>query len=334
LAYLNNYLTRAEGEVYIAMENNYAGERVTMVSIRTGRDELLNPDMVLSSDINGFTILSNEGNIQTDAGTIVRRNGRLVDGSQILGADYAVVSLNGAGKAAVVDIVPLPASTGVQIIRGRVYSVDQGKSYKVQSIESFVYTGFTPIWQYAPIHREFSIDNNTLFMDENGGLTNINAFIDYTPESVVNNLYTVVVDGSRALRVIDMPYMNDSTTPARRLATATRMMPIRGEIYAIEGTNVSIKDAHYFDILRGWIPVPSQGYGNTYDAATGLWTPVRDRPDGSIAIQGNAIVIDRNQLVGANALRVGQQINVMTLPWVGTIDSGFTADGYIILVER
>jgi hypothetical protein len=281
---------------------------------------------VLSADLGGFTMLSNDGNIVYDAGTIVRRNGRLVEGSHIRGADYAVVSLNGHNTAAVVDITPAPATSGVQIVRGLVYSVDQGRSYRVQSIQTF--TGFE--WQYAPIQREFSIDVNTLFINETGGVTSINDFIDYTPDSVVNNLYTVVVDGGRAARVIDMPFMNES----RNASAARRMMPIRGTIYEIGGNTVSLRDAHFFDSRRGWVPVPSPVHNRAFDERTRTWENVSDRPSGSVDIQANSIVIDRNQVVSTGSLQVGQQIQVMTLPWIDNINSEFSAEGYIVLVER
>jgi hypothetical protein len=326
LSHINRYLTRADGEVYIALENNYAGEQIKMVSIRSGRDELLRPDTVLSAEGGGFTMLSNDGRINHDAGTIVRRNGRLVEGHHIQGADYVTVSLNGHNTAAVVDINPAPATSGVQIIRGLVYSVNQGRSYRVQSIQSF--TGFE--WQYAPIQREFTIDVNTLFINEGGGVTSINEFIDYTADSVVNNLYTVVVDGGRAVRVIDMPFMNESRTAS----AASRMMPIRGTIYEISGNTVSLRDAHFFDSRRGWVPVPSPVHNRAFNAQTGTWENVADRPSGSVDIQGNSIIIDRNRVIGVNGLRVGQQIQAMTLPWVANINTGFTAQGYIVLVEN
>jgi acid stress-induced BolA-like protein IbaG/YrbA len=338
LSYLNNYLTRADGDVYIALENNYAGERIKMLSIRTGRDELLKPDTVLSSGINGFEILSNNGMIATDEGTIVRRYGRLVSGAAIQDADYATVSLNGFNKAAVVDIVPAPATGGVEIFRGRVYSIDQGRSFKAQSLETFVGTAGTEDWrnrgwQYAPIQREYTIDNNTLFIEADGSLSNINSFIDYTPDSVLSreNTYAFVADGSRATRVIKMPTMNMHYTSAN----ASRMMPVRGTIYAVEGTTISLKDTFWFNSYDGkWNAVNSAVHGQFYDERTGRYVPYADRPDGNIEVQGNAIIVDRNQVVGANSLRVGQQVQVMCTPWIPNIQSGFTVQGYIVLVEN
>ncbi|MDR2899750.1 MAG: S-layer homology domain-containing protein, partial [Clostridiales bacterium] len=135
LDYAERYLKRADGEVYIAMENAASGERARMITFRMGRDELLNADTIITSDGSGtFSMLSNAGDITTDTGTIVRRNGRLVSNNNILPSDYSVVSLNGGNTAAVVDISDAPGIENVYIARGRILSVDQGENFKVQSM--------------------------------------------------------------------------------------------------------------------------------------------------------------------------------------------------------
>ncbi|MCL2399753.1 MAG: S-layer homology domain-containing protein [Defluviitaleaceae bacterium] len=331
LGYVQNNLRFSGAEVYIALENHHGGERIRMMSFRTGRDELLNPDTVLGIDGHGgFQVLTNNGLIQTDEGTIVRRNGRLVDGRNIMPWDHAVVALNGANNAAVVDISDAPGYAGVMIARGRIYSVDQGRSFRVQSIALFDGTE----WRYTPIQREFAIDHNTLFFDESG-MTSIDDFIDFGPDSVFFNVYNIVIDGSRAARVSDTPYANQA---------------LRGTIHAIEGDTIHLRNVHFHD--GNW--ARQDGWGTF----SGRWVPLsvnapnpayglRDQPNSSVAeitVLPNSIIVDRNQVVGTNALRVGDQIRIMTDYRTIRDDSldrpdrrppnGVIVDGYVILVER
>ena len=331
LGYVQNNLRFSGAEVYIALENHHGGERVRMVSFRSGRDELLNPDTVLGTDGHGgFHVLTNDGLIQTDPGTIVRRNGRLVDGRNIFPWDHAVVALNGRNNAAVVDIADAPGYSGVMIARGRVYSVDQGRSFRVQSIALFDGTE----WHYTPIQREFAIDHDTLFFNSEG-MTSINDFVDFGPDSAFFNVYNIVIDGSRAARVMDTPYPNQA---------------LRGIIHAIEGDTVHLRNVHFHD--GNW--ARQDGWGTF----SGRWLPLsvnapnpayglRDQPNSSVAeitVLPSSIIVDRDQLVGVNGLRVGDQIRVMTDYRTirdDTLDrpdrrppNGVTVDGYVILVER
>jgi hypothetical protein len=289
------------------MESAHGGDRVRVVSFRTGRDELLNPDTVVGVDgQGGFHILANEGTIRTDAGTIVRRNGRLVSGLQIHPWDHAVVSLNGENNAAVVDISQAPGHMGVQIARGRVQSVDQGRSFRVQSMALFDGTE----WRFTPIEREFTIDHNTLFLNSEG-LTSIDDFIDFTDATVVDRVFNIVIDGSRAARVVDAPF-------AGPMAGQNRMC-IRGVIHNIEGENLHLRDVHVRNPQSGVWSIVS----NTNATAT-LVVPV------------NSIVVDRNQVVSVNNLQVGQQVRALTnTPFTtAAAAQGASVPGFIVFVER
>ncbi|MDR1531671.1 MAG: S-layer homology domain-containing protein [Clostridiales bacterium] len=298
LDYAVKFLKRAEGEVYIALENNYAGEKVKKVTFRSGRDELLDADMVVQADGSGsFTIVSNNGQIATDSGTIVRRYGRLVNGNDIVAPDYAVVSLNGGNKAAVVDITDAPGNVGVMVARGRVLSVDEGRSFKVQSIS--LLTGNT--WTYSPVQREFTVDYDTIFMDASG-VADSGTFIDYTDTSVANKAYNVVIDGARAARVIDAPYPNKS---------------VRGTVYQAESGILSVNDAAYYNDQNGrWMPV---SYAN---------------PTLRITSPREAIIVKNNKLVNFADLVPGDQVRVLTDALPDPIAGGAAVTGYIILVEN
>jgi len=309
LSFLNRYLQRGSATIYLALENNFAGERVTMVSVRSGRDELLRPETVISASDGNLHLLGIPGAIGTDEGTIVVRDGRLVDPSNISASDWARVSLNGHNLAAVVDITQAPSTDGVQIVRGRVARVWPHQSFRVETMSTF--DGLR--WHYTPIPREFTIDHDTIFLMEDG-IGSINDFIGFTEDSVVGQVFNVIVEGGRAAWVIEMPF----TEPIPSMPNAPGHLAVRGTIYEITDGSLGLRDVTVFNPRNG------------------MWTPISlVDASGGVTIQTNSIIIDRDRVVGANTLRVGQQIRVLTDTPLNTvtIGSGLEADGYIILVE-
>ncbi|MCL2500300.1 MAG: S-layer homology domain-containing protein [Defluviitaleaceae bacterium] len=310
LSFLNRYLQRGNAVIYLALENNFAGERVTMVSVRSGRDELLRAETILAASGDTFHLLGIPGGIRTDEGTIVVRDGRLVDPGNISAGDWARTSLNGHNLAAVIDISQPPSTSGVQIVRGRVARVWPHQSFRVETMSTF--DGLR--WHYTPIPREFTIDHDTIFMMD-GGIGTINDFIGYTDASVVGRVFNVIVDGGRAVWVIDMPF----TEPIPSLPNASGHLTLRGTIFEANGNDISLRDVTVFNPRNGmWVPI------SLADAS------------GSVTVQPNSIIVDRDRVVGASSLRVGQQIRVLTdVPLnTVTIGSGLDADAYIILVEN
>ncbi|MCL2203099.1 MAG: S-layer homology domain-containing protein [Defluviitaleaceae bacterium] len=308
LSFLSRYLQRGSGTVYMALENNFAGERVTMVSVRSGRDELLRPETILSASGGNFSLLGIPGNIQTDDGTIVVRDGRLVDAGNIAANDWARVSLNGHNTAAVVDISQAPATDGIQIVRGRVQRVWPHHSFRVETMSSF--DGMR--WHYTPIPRIFTIDHDTIFMID-GAIGSIDNFIGFTEASVVGQVFNVIVEGGRAAWVIQVPF----TEPIPSLPTAPGHLALRGTIFDVGG-GVRLRDVTVFN------------------PQTGAWMPISlVDPTADVSFQSNTIIIDRDRMVSANSLRVGQQIRVFTnMPLnTVTIGSGMSANGYMVFVE-
>ncbi len=291
-------LKRSKGEVYIAMENNFTGEKVRKVTFRTGRDELLNGDSVLSADGNGsFSVIGNNGSIATDNGTIVRRNGRLVTGSDIMSYDHAVVSLNGGNTAAVVDITDAPGITGVLIARGRILNVKDGKNFKITASSTLKGNE----WDYSPVQREFTIDYNTLFLNEEG-VARDEDFVGYTENSVIDKVYNIVIDGTRAAYVVDAPFSQKA---------------IRGVIYEKDGETIMLKEATYYNNTSGkWVPISAK---NSTAAVT---------------IPKNSIIVKSNKTVTAKDLKVGDQVRVLTNTLPDKVPPGVEVEGYIILTEK
>lgn len=297
LDYVEQFLKRADGDVYIALENNYAGEKVSMVSFRNSRGDVMDSDTVISTDGAGtFSTIAN-GNVATDAGTIVRRYGRLVDGSSIMIPDYAQVILNAENKAAVVDIFEAPSISGLMIARGRILSVDEGKTFKVKSMSSLEDVD----WIYTPVEREFTIDHKTVFIDETG-VVNSDTFKDYTAETAVNSIYNIISDGTKALYVIKAPF--------------TKKV-VRGKLAETPSENaLLLKDGIY------------------YDNDTGIWSNVSNVDNAiNITTASNTVVIKNNKVVDISKLEKGDNIKVFTTTLPNLVQGSMTLNGYIILVE-
>ncbi|MCL2577451.1 MAG: hypothetical protein FWE27_05300 [Defluviitaleaceae bacterium] len=309
LAHINRYLVRdPNAVVYMALENHFAGERAVHVNI-LGGNRLTRYGTILSSANNQFNMLEVPGMMQTNSGTIVVRNGRLVGPEQIMASDWARVSLVGP-TASVVDIQPAPATDGVQIIRGRITRVMPFEGFVAEAIS--IFDGFR--WNYTPIARDFTIDHNTLFINDSG-LTSIEDFIGYTDNSVINNVYNVVVEGGRAARVIQAPH----TEPNPQTAGASGHLTVRGTIYAVNSDTVSLRDM------------------TVYNARTGAWERFSNvNATGSVTVKTNTIIVNRNEVVPASGLQVGQQIMAFSNVRRSEVDiaPGLSADVYIVLVEN
>ncbi|MCL1843065.1 MAG: S-layer homology domain-containing protein, partial [Defluviitaleaceae bacterium] len=309
LEHLNRYLQRSGATVYMALENHHAGERAVVVSVRSGRDELIRTGTVLSSANDAFNLLEIDGMINTDPGTIVVRNGRLVEQHHIFAPDWARVAMNGPATAAVVDIGPAPSTSGVQIVRGRVAQVWPFESFRVETMSLF--DGFN--WRFTPIAREFVIDHDTIFINE-GGVTSIDDFLGFTDASVIGDVFNVIVYGGRAVRVIDAPF----TQPVPQIEGSPGHLTVRGIIYAIEGDTINLRDM------------------TVYNPANGSWARFSNvDPTGMVTAHANTIVVDRNQVIPASRLQVGQQIMAFSPTPRDTVEfaPGLSADAFIILVE-
>lgn len=307
LDYALKHLKRSDSQVYVALENNFTGERVKKVSFRSNRDELLNADTVLSADGNGnFNIMSNDGRILTDDGTIVRRFGRLVDNYNINSADYAVVSLTGE-KAAVVDIIE-PPTNKVQIARGRVMSVDDGKSFKVQSMS--LLTGVE--YAYTPIKREFAIDRETKFYS-GGNQVPIEEFLGYTENTVIDKVFNIVIQGTKATHISDTPYSTKA---------------VRGEIYTL-GDNQAGGGNDTGEVTIG---IKNAVY---YDNTTGKWLSVsKTNATLNIVIPVGAYIAKKHAVVNPSQLEIGQQLRILTDTLPEKIEPGNDITGNIVFVEK
>lgn len=301
LDYANRYLKRGSNEAYVAIENSYSGPNVKRISIYDGRDTLLSPDTIVNTSGDGsFVMANNFQNISTDDGTIVVKNGKLVSPQNISPYDYAQVALNGGNKAAVVNITDKGSISGVQVARGRVQSVDEGQSFTVESMAELT----DGEWVLTPVSRTFNIDNQTVFIGNNGEVQSIDDFLDYTENSVYGDVYNIIsYDSAYADYVISAPYTKQ---------------PVQGTVYDIDGDTVYLKDVTYENL------------------DTNTWTVV-SRKDNTVRLQlqPNSTIVKNDKVVQNDKLEVGDQVEFYTTELdYDNMTSGMSINGYIVLVEN
>jgi hypothetical protein len=304
---VNLFGRRGDTTVYLALENHFAGESVRMVSFRTEREERLPTDMVVHADGTGTIQLAGQiADISTDAGTIVRRHGRLVSGLDIFPSDYLSVVLSGAGTAAIIDIFDRPDTSGLQIMRARISEVNDGESFVVQSMSQL----FGNEWVFTPVQREFTIDPRTVFLPQErlgmGDETtpfNINTFLTYTETSVFDQVFTIVTDGARASHIFSHSFANRAA---------------RGTIFNVDGNTIHLRDVSIQDpVTNQWHPISI--VNNTM----------------TVTVDAGTLIGRNNAVVQARDLRNGDQLLVLTNQMPAPTDRypGMAIYGQMVLVD-
>ncbi len=283
---------------YMAVEQNYNGEKVKYITSYDGRDTLLTTDMITNISANGKIILqsaANEYQIKEDA--IIVKNDKLVTKSALQPYDMVQVALNG-GQASVVKVIESIENTGVQVARGRITAVDENNNFTVKSLVLLENNK----WTYSPIERTYQIDTDTIYLTEDGTVKDISTFIGYTENTAINKVYNVIADGSYAKFIIESPYVNDD---------------VNGTVYKVEEGVVYLKDVSY------------------YDKKTNSWKAVGVKNNtATINLATNSVTIKDSEVINPADIEIGDRFFVKTdsLKYVATEPIEVT--GYINFIEN
>lgn len=295
--YVNRYLKHI-GQVYIAVESYYGSEVVKKVTFRQGKDYVVDPSPVVYANGSGnFRIDGNRRSYSTDNGTIVIRNGRLVNEQNIMIPDYAQIVARG-DKAAIVNIMSTPITDNIKVYRGRIKSVEEGVQFKVKSHAELVDMD----WLYSPVQSDYQFDYETIFIDDKG-IMDFEKFRDYTTDSQIDEVYTVFTSANKALYVVKQPYVKEG---------------VRGEIYDFDEKSIKLRETFY------------------YSRKSDAWVNLSARNRGSqIDLDQATIIIKNGEIVPVTALRKGDKIRVMTKDDLGPLAllGTYNVKGYIIYVE-
>ncbi len=283
---------------YMAVEQNYSGEKVKFITAYDGRDTLLATDMITNISANGKIVLqsaANEYQIKEDA--IIVKNDKLVSKSALEPYDLVQVALNG-GQASVIKVIESIENTGVQIARGRIQSVDEGNSFTVKSLVLLENNQ----WTYSPIERTYAVGPNTIYLTADGSVQDINTFIGYTQDTVINKVYNIIADGTNATFIIESPYSNEN---------------VNGTVYNVEDGVVYLKDVNY------------------YDKDTGSWKVVGVKDNtATVNFEPNSVTIKNSEVVDVSKIQVGDKLVVKTATLDLTDEQSLTVTGYINFIEN
>ncbi|MCL1924557.1 MAG: S-layer homology domain-containing protein [Defluviitaleaceae bacterium] len=297
--HVSRFLSRSNLQTYIALDQSPTGDTIRQVTFRDGRGELLQPDVVMSTTGGGeFMIASINGNISTDPGTIVRRNGRQVTPNEIFEGDFVRVSLTGGNRASVVDITEAPATSAINIARVRIAEINPGQSFTVTAMSTLS----NGEWLFTPVERLFTINPNTIFIN----LT-ASDFTDIGEGSRIDDTFTIVYDGAAATHIIDAPFANRST---------------RGTVVSSHAVGALLRDAEYLQHSPTTNPVPIP-----------QWRPISNQnPTINLNTNPATIIIRNNQIIRADQLQQGDRVRVLShgLP---EIEAGMEVIPVIVLVE-
>lgn len=301
LDYAQKYLKMQDVETYVATTSDSGKEQIKKVTFRKERDSVLEyTNVTYSNGLDQIKLLSQAKPIQVDNGTIVIKNGKLVQATSILAPDYTHVVLNGDAYAAIVQIEQEPNNSAISVFRGRIGSIEDFESFQLQS--HAILKGMT--WVYSPIPRIFNTTEDTLIFDEKGAVP-YNEFIGYSEISKVDEVYTIIAEGLDAKVVIKNPYAQEG---------------VKGQIYSNADSKIMIKDVLvYSNADSKWNPL---SLSNSYAQVDWL---------------KNTVIIKNNQVITLDQLEIGDTIRVMTqekLVELLQTESKRDVDGIIIFVEN
>ncbi|HAN10783.1 MAG TPA: hypothetical protein DCP90_09270 [Clostridiales bacterium] len=297
--YVNKFLKSDDIEIYVAVKKRFNEEQAEKVSFRDEKEKVLNTDNINYVNGNGnFKVTYLANNFTTDEGTIVRRYGRLVEPQNIAMLDYAKVVLNGEDNAIIVDIIEEIDNSRVQVFRGRIEDIQVNKNFQISSSANLQ----DMVWEYVPVEKQFNIDNKTKIYNEEG-LTRLDTFIDYTSESKLDKVYTIIARNGKAEYLLDAPYSTEA---------------VKGEIYDIRDGVVFLKDV------------------KKYDSSSLSFADI-SRKDNTIQIKlaNNGVIINNGKIIKTDELEIDDVLKVMTNVNPSDVkNDGGVLKGYIVFVEK
>lgn len=228
ISYVNKYLR--DSTAYMAIQKTIKGDEIKKMSLYTGRDMLLPRDRVVNTNGIGTITLSN-GNkkIKSNKGTIIVREGRLVDSNNVFTNDYGTTVLNG-GMLAVMEIVK---DTGKiddlnqRVVNGKITQITDGVSFKLGEVRVLD----NGQWRYSPINKEILIDPDTVIVMESG-VVNINDFVGYGENTLLGTEVNVLVKGSYGSMITQGTKENQL---------------VKGRIYSVEDGLIKLREVVIID---------------------------------------------------------------------------------------
>lgn len=294
LDYISKYLSQYDGYVYIGTTNFYNNEIVRKVTFRDEREYDLNKDEIIYSNGKGeFRLKYLEDMLKADDGTIIKRYDRLVDKVNLKPNDFAKVYMNG-DKAALIDIQTKASTDAIDIFRGRIKEIETSRYVTFKSFSELENMD----WIYSTVDKKMNLGKDVSILSKDG-IIDIDDFVDYGDDSVVDEIFTFAVSGNEIKKITEGKFVEES---------------VKGELYDLESNKVYLKDS------------------KIYRKKTGKWEIISIKDDSiEVDLDENALIIKNDKLVNIDDLELGDKLKVMTDE--NFKDSPGETTGYIIYVE-
>jgi hypothetical protein len=156
---------------------------------------------------------------------------------------------------------------------------------------------------FSPVQREFTIDPRTMFIPPE---LSLETFLTYTDNTVYDQVFTIVTDGSRATHIFTQPFASGS----------------------FRGTLVDDVGADDASVLLRDISIR--------DSVTGEWEIISTSNNTLTLVINTASIIGRNNaIIPSQGLRRGDHVQVLTneLPEHSERNPGMNIPGWIIMVD-
>ncbi|MHB8065465.1 MAG: hypothetical protein ACYDG2_23100, partial [Ruminiclostridium sp.] len=295
--------------VYIASEKDYGnGENGVVATFVDDSDKevLYNDKVYNTTSSNNFKLEKAIESIFYDQGTIVVKDGRLVQGGNVSADDYAYIMANrdlDTNKlvAGVISIEERSGTQAASIYRGRVKSIDE---YKNVTLES--YSRLNGVnWEYANTPMTFSLSSDTRITDTDGiiGQGDFNSY-----------------DGENTFKGRTIYILSDGTNATEITTAAYGTVNISGEVIRASGGTFGEDGTQLTQ--PNTIGLRNCKY---YNATTHLWVSMKDS---SLGLLTNSLVIKNNKNINPSELKKGDKIRVLKK------DNTISGDAYIVIVEE
>lgn len=298
---------RGGNYVYAAVEDFMGKQTAVKLNFQSKMQRTLPRTEVIYSSPGVVRLLTGE-TLYLAKDAIVVKDKRLVEPHNIMIGDTIQTVVTGENKVAVANILSAITTGDFQVFRGRIRKIKDRQEFEVETFSLLE----DSTWYFHPQPRTFAIDHTTKFYTDEGFVAKgIEEFLSYGEESQVDEVYTILAIGDKAVSITNAPYSKES---------------IKGNVYKVEGNTVFVKDVNYYhNRQKKWVLFSKKN--------TGV----------AVEIKPNTMIIKEGQLVPASELEVGDKLTVMLEESIKDIQSGSNnednqsnqvkAPGYILVVE-
>ncbi|ONI44681.1 hypothetical protein AN641_06205 [Candidatus Epulonipiscioides gigas] len=311
--YMKKFVSGSQMTAYVAIEEFMGKENVAKMNVQNDFTKLIKPAMVIDTSATEIRLMGGEI-LRPNQDSIVLKGDRLVSPNNILVGDTIQTIVDASNNLIVAKAVENIGQGPLTVYRGTIKKIND---YDVFVVETFSLLDQDE-WYYHPQPRTFALDSNTRFYDEEGFVENgIDTFLGYGTNTEINEIFTIVADGDKAVLVSKMPYTREVAKGVVYIDTEAAEDE--------EAASILLKDVFYYNVDEN------------------LWRQFDQTNLGiGIELEENGFIIKNGELIEANRLKKGDEVSVMLTDELvnlledegdGEGDEVPLVPGYIILVK-